>query len=283
MIRASQRLTSIAGLLILGLALAACGSTAAGSTATSGGCTPKHHFPTIQQGTLTISVLQALPYIGYDDVNSKLQGTDGQVMDAIAKMECLKTSVQVLGGTAIQAVVSNRADISLGGWYVTDERAKVVGQTDPVYYDFNSIVSKTGISKVSDLKGQKVGCVGGTLFVAPLQQLLGAGNVVTYQGSDAVMADIDSGRIQAAVLGSGEAAYLNKQRGGTDKVLRITPESDYPPSEGISKVDMPYTKSNTALGAALNDDIKTLRADGTVKKALLDWGWADPNNFAPVS
>lgn len=282
MTKAPRRLGLLMGLLALGLATVACGGGGS-SNASSSSCTPKHKFPTIQQGSLTVSVLQGLPYIGYDETNSKLQGTDGEVFTAIAKMECLTTVVQVLGGSAIQAVVSNRADVSLGGWYVTDERAKVVGQTDPVYYDFNSIVSKTGVNKVSDLKGQKVGCVGGTLFVAPLQQVLGAGNVVTYQGSDAVMADLDAGRIQAAVLGSGEAAYLNKQRGGADKVVRITPEAIFPPSQGIFAVDMPYTKTNTALGTALNDDIKTLRADGTVKKALLDWGWNDPNNFQPTS
>jgi polar amino acid transport system substrate-binding protein len=227
-----------------------------------------------------MSTAPSLPYFSYDESTHKLLGADGGIVNEIAKMECLKTAVQVLtGASALQAVLSKRADISVGGWYKTAERAKVVGQTVPMYYDFSAIISKKGFKKASQLKGMTVGCVQGSLFVAPLQKLLGAGNVRLYQLSDAVYQDLTAGRIQAAILGSGEGGYLLKQRGGGFILQRAEPEQAFPPSLTAGAVDLPHTLGNTALGHALDDDITLLRANGTVQRILKQWGFNNPNNF----
>jgi ABC-type amino acid transport substrate-binding protein len=158
------------------------------------------------------------------------------------------------------------------GAFITPDRGKVVGQTDPIYYQYTTIVSRTGVSSVEDLHGKTVGVVSGSLYVDPLRKLLGAGGVKEYPTTQEILADLNNGRIDAAMTASGEAAYQLAKgdlSGLKAEQLEATPGAGT--LAQIYGVDMPFQKQNTDFGVALNADIAALRADGTAKKILINW------------
>jgi len=262
-------------------AVAATAVLAGGSVASAANCTPLHKFKTVTPGKLTVGLVTALPY--GDVQNGAFIGVDGRIVTAIAKLECLKLNVQIVSGAAaIPDAESGRVDVTAGGWYRTPQRAKVIGQTITAWYDFSAVASKGGtVTSVNQLVGKQVGVVEGSLFVAPLQSVIGAGNVHLYQTTDAIWADIAAGRIQYTVDGSAAASYAAKQKASLGfKVERLAPTANFSPSQSAGEVNYPHSKSNTKLGAALNADITKLRGNGTVKAALKAWGLTNPSNFS---
>lgn len=257
-------------------------STAAGATkAASGDCTPKHEFSTVEKGKLTVAFGPALPYIEVKD--GRLTGVDGEVLNAIAKMECLEIVRKPFAGSAgaIQTLQSGRADVLAGGWYRTPERAKTLGQTVPVYYDFTAFVSKDGVDSLDQVKGKKVALEQGTLFAEPIGKVVGAGNVKLFQSADAAFQDIVNGQSAVAVMGSGQAGYRLSQKSDLDLQIKpAKPDPAFPPSEAVNEVNFLHKKSNADLTAALDADIEALRADGTVQKSLNAFGLSAPVNFS---
>lgn len=288
--RGSWRLARrIAAIGACGALIAGCGSsdddgksTASGSDkSASADCTPKHKFSTVQDGKLTVAFGPALPYIEVKD--GKLTGVDGDVLNAIAKLECLEIVRKPFAGSAgaIQTLQSGRADVLAGGWYRTPERAKTLGQTVPVYYDFTAFVSKDGVDSLDQVKGKKVALEQGTLFAEPIGKVVGTGNVKLFQSADAAFQDIVNGQSAVAVMGSGQAGYRLSQKKDLDLQIKpAKPDPAFPPSESVNEVNFLHKKTNAELTAALDADIEALRADGTVQKSLNAFGLAAPVNFS---
>jgi polar amino acid transport system substrate-binding protein len=246
-------------------------------------CRPAHQFSTVKKGVLTVSAHPSLPYFDYDQATGAVGGVDGDVLKAITAMECVRLDVQVVPGAgALQGIESGIFDTSGAGWYITPKRTEVMGMTQPFYYDFTSIVSAQGYNAVSQLKGKTVGIVAGSVFVEPLQKALGAGHVRTYQLADAVMNDLAAGRIEAAILGSGQAGYLAQHKGGNFKVEKAVSEPEFDAEQQNGKIGFPYPKTNPALGQALDEDISTIRANGAIKSILEKYGMTNPNNYNPT-
>src|ERR1700676_4968856 len=112
------------------------------SAAASAACTPKHNFATIDKGKLTVAVSIYAPYSGLSSAGD-VEGVDGDIVKKIAEMECLEVKgTSVSGAAAIESVASNRADITIGDWYRTAARAKVVNLSAPIYADQSAIYSK---------------------------------------------------------------------------------------------------------------------------------------------
>ncbi|MBV9786043.1 MAG: amino acid ABC transporter substrate-binding protein [Acidisphaera sp.] len=257
--------------------------SSAGAQQAASGCHPAHQFPTVKQGALTVSAHPSLPYLDYDQATGAVGGVDGDVLKNIAAMECLRLDLQVVPGAgALQGIESGIFDTSGAGWYITPKRTEVMGMTQPFYYDFTSIVSTQGYASISQLKGKTVGIVAGSIFVEPLQQMLGSDHVRTYQLADAVMNDLLAGRIEAAVLGSGQAGYLAQHKGGNLKVEKAVSEQGFDAEQQNGKIGFPYPKTNAALGKALDDDISTLRENGAIKSILERYGMTNPNNYNPA-
>lgn len=279
---------AVAGLLALaacGAAVAGCGGSDKGSSGQAGtapakGCKPAHEFKTVSAGKLTVAFGPALPYIEVKD--GKLTGVDGDVLEAIAARECLTIVRKPFAGSAgaLQTLQSGRADLLAGGWYRTPERAKVLGQTVPVYYDFTAFVSKDGINSLDEVKGKNVALEQGTLFAEPLGKVLGADHVKLFQSADGAFQDVANGQSRAAVMGSGQAGYRLSQKPGLKlEIEAAKPDPAFPPSQAVNEVNFLHSKSNTALTQALDADIEALRGDGTVQKSLERWGLSAPVNF----
>ena len=261
------------------LLLAAC-TEAAPTAGPAAGCTPEWSFPTVQQGRLTIATVSSMPYVDIKAGSTSVDGIDSVLLNDFARRACLTPQWQPLAGpAAIAAMTEGRADVAAGGWYATPERGATIGQTRPVWFDFNAIVSTAGYATIEELRGRVVGVYAGSVYDAALTTALGDAAVRRYQSIDAVFQDLGAGRIDAAVGSSSECAYQVKQRGADMKVKVLAPDAAYSDLTSAGKPNYPHTKGNAALGTALDSYITSARTDGTVRNVLADYGLTDQRNF----
>lgn len=266
----SARLLAVPVIAACAVALAACGG--GGSSTNTAGCTPKHSFPTVEEGKLTVSVYVSPPYTVQN--GDQWGGVDGTVVTALAQMECLQLEAKpVAAAGLIASVQANRADLAIGGVYRTPERAQSLELSDTIYRDGMAVLSKSGAADVSALTDKTVGVVQGYLWNEQLQQVLGPDSVRIYQASDGMINDLSNGRLDAGILTTAEAAYRAQQNPGAGLQAKdIAPSPQVQASQAPGEVVLAMTQSNTAMAQAFNEDIKSLQADGTIAKALTDNG-----------
>ena len=281
-----MRRNVIAAILVAAAAcmLSACGSssssssTAASTTAaasngaSSAACKAAHKVTTVTPGQLTVAAYEAPPYIGV--TGSTPTGADGEILAKIAAMECLKVhamDLQIAG--VIPAITTGRADVAAGDWYATTLRAKQVGQPGPAYLDQMAIVSKNGLKTIEQLAGKRVGTLQGDLWDTQLGKAVGSGFKL-YQTEQGAYLDLKDGRLDAVVdtyVSSGAELKLTPVAGAKAYV----PPAD--PAVGASAKPAqnayPTNIHNTALVAAINADLATLRASGALKQILVANGF----------
>ena len=194
---------------------------------------------------------------------------------------CRPTSVTIQPAAGvIESVQSGRADVAAGGWYISPERAKVVGQTAPNYSDPPMLVSKSGSARIEDFKGKRIGTTQGYLWEAHFKKFAGDDGKL-YQSPDAVFADLVAGRLDAALMAVNEAGYRLKQKPGTGLEGAIMEPSDaIAASKRPSVTNFPHTKDKAALTEALNKEIESMRSSGLTAKILEKYG-LDPAAATP--
>lgn len=243
-----------------------------GSMAMAQDCTPQHEVTTVEKGFLTIAAPTFPPFSIPEGPNA-VSGVDADVAKAIAAAECLDIKVaQVEYATAIPYVISGRADLAIGTYYRTEERAKVAALSAPIYLDQMGIFSKEGVDTVSGLEGRKVGTVQGYLWVAELEKLLG-NNLSLYNNYVALYQDLEAGRIEIGVDGYGVGT--SAQAGGALADIQIKvaqPDDRVGASVAPPQIGLPIMIDNTALLEAANDVIAGLHESGGMGEILATYG-----------
>lgn len=268
---AKTSLSSIATALCFGAALSAAGASRAQD------CTPKHQFSTVQPGYLTVAPGAYPPY-SYVDTSGNLQGIDGDIVNEIAKMECLKIkAIPVDPAAALQYVISGKAELTTGDWYRTEARARVTYLSAPLYLDQMAVYSKTGVDSVDGLMQEPaVGSTQGNLWVADVKKLLGE-KLKIYPVSVAALQDLQAGRIGVVLDGYSVGVLAQKQgamKGIEIKVIK--PDPRVGASMEAGQGTFPEYKGNHEMNAAIDADIAELHANGTIAKILVKFG-VDPS------
>lgn len=258
------RMTTLKQTLFAGIA----GLLISTSFAAAEDCTPKHKFETIEAGTLTVAVTTYPPH-SYIDDSGVMKGIDGDIANEFAKRECLKVkAITVDPAAAIQYILSGQADVTIGAWYRTAERAKVLNLSAPLYTDQMGIYSKEDFKNVSDLEGKPVGTVQGYLWVADLKTLLGD-SLKLYPNSVNMQQDLKSGRIAVAVDGYSTGVVAAQQGAlGDVKVNVAAPDDRVKATKEAAQTAFPYSIKAKELGEALDADIADMHSDGTIVKIL---------------
>lgn len=259
----------------LALTLSGCGSTAGAAVDPS--CTPKHTFKTITPGTLTVSTYDFAPHMKLE--GTTLSGVEGDLLNEIAKRECLTVTVESSGGAgaAIPAVQAGRSDLAAGDWWRTEARSKLVALSDPIYLDQGALVSTAGFKTVAELDGgKKIGSVAGNLWNEEFTEVFGD-NFSVYQDPEAAFNDLAAGRIDAIIdsVGATTARFESKPIQNA-QVVPLQPDSRIPVTERSGQLNWPTKLDNPELTNALNDNIKELREDGTIAELLKKYGM-DPS------
>ena len=256
---------------LLAASLAACGGGGGSTNAALQGCKPAHpNLKTAHSGTLTTGTYDFPPFTTVN--GTSVGGAEGDILAAIARMECLTLTGQPLDtGSVVTAAQTGRVDLASGNWYCTAKRAAVMDLAGPVYGDELGIVSKDGADTFNQLAGRTIGTVDGYNYNAELQAIFG-NNVKIYPTPTAMYNDLKTGRLASALDSFGSAAYANKQHGNTWKVMVPQPDPRVAASDQPGQVCFPMAKSNQALYNAVNADIVTLRNSGKLAEILVKDG-----------
>lgn len=258
------------------LGLAVLAAACAATSVLADDCTPAHQFTTIAAGKLTVALDEYPPFTTASS-DGTIGGVDSDIAKRFAAENCLTVvPVVVDPAAAIQYVVSGKADVAMGDWYRTAERAKVMGLSYPTYLDRMGIYSKTGLSSVESLIGKKVGTVSGFLWVAELQKLLGD-NLTLYPNPVALAQDLGAGRVEVGVDSYGTGVYAQKKGGYPGIQIKVAePDQRVQASIQAAQANIIYSKSNPDFGTALDDTIQQLHKNGGLASILKSYG-LDPS------
>jgi polar amino acid transport system substrate-binding protein len=264
--------TALALALVAGLSACGGGDDAAGNSVAAD-CTPAHDFPTVEDGVLTVATYVSPPYTALDRAGSDVSGVDGDIVQRIAEMECLTVQANpVTGAALIESISSGRADVAIGGVYRTPEREDTLSLSETMYRDGMALLSTSGASSLADLEGQKVGVIQGYLWNEDLQTVLGADNVTVYQDADGMLADLESGRVDATVLTTAEAAFRAEQSAADLKVEEMEADDRVASSTAPGEVVLAMQDGADQMATAFSEDIQSLLDDGTIAEILSDNG-----------
>ena len=253
-------LTAAAG--VAAAVLTGCGPSGVGEVAAD--CQPKHEFTTISEGTLSV-VLYDLPPFSKND-NGKVTGVDGDILTAFAAEECLTiTATSAATSANIPTLQAGRADVSIAAWYRTEARSQIVQLTDPIYTDQMAIISKDGLSSVSQLEGQTVGTVDGYLWVEDMRAILGD-NLKVYPTTLNMNQDLQAGRITIGIDSFGSAVHNNSD--GAHQVQVVQPDERVKASKEAAQICIPVAPGNEALASAINEFVAQIREDGRLVQIL---------------
>ncbi len=256
-------------------ALAGCAPAQAPATEeTAEECVPAHPgLTTVQEGFLTVAAYEYPPFSAID--GTELSGAEGEILNAIADLECLDVMVQPGAAAAmIPSIESGRADTTLGSWYRTAARAEIVLLSDPVIIDQLTLISVEGVDSVEGLVGKKVGSTLGFLWNEDLEKLLG-GDLSLYETTQALYADLASGRISVVVdtFPSGKAALETTPIDGAQFKVPA-PDDRVVSTTKPGQTNFPVNLSNPGLQQAINDNLKTLRDSGKLAEIAEKWGFS---------
>lgn len=235
-------------------------------------CKPAHEFDTVEKGFITVAPGTYPPY-AYVDADGVLQGIDGDIVKHIAKMECLEVkAIPVDPAAALQYVISGKADMTVGDWYRTEARARVTNLSDPLYLDQMAVYSKSGIDSVDQMMDMTVGVTQGNLWNEDAKKVFGE-KLKIYPVAPAALKDLENGRIDV-VLDGYSVGLLAKQKGALEgiEIKVIKPDERIAASMEAGQGAFPMNKKNEGLLTAVNEDIATMKSDGSMVKILENYG-----------
>lgn len=170
----------------------------------------------------------------------------------------------------IPALKARKFDAILSGMYMTEKRKEQIGFSDKLYNGPVFLVARkntlTG-NTPEQLKGKTIGVEQGSAQETYVNQhWRPAGiNIVAYQGADSVVRDLESGRIDGAVLSGMMADYsfLQQPQGKDFAFVGGHLQDDKLFGAGAA---IGLRKEDDALRQEINRAIAQILADGTYKK-----------------
>ena len=242
--------------------------------ATLAGCSSKSEDTSLKDvqasGELKIGLEGDWQPFSYHDKDDNLVGYDVEVATKVAEKLGVKAVITegpwdgLLTGldTGVYDVVVNGVD-------VTPERSETFDFTDAYAYDHIDLVVKkenTEISSFEDLKGKKSANSTGSTY-AEMGEEYGAtvSNVPTLAET---MELVLNGTVDATINADTSIQdYLNTTG---EKGLKIVAQDDE-----ATEYAIPVKKGNTSLKEAINDALKELREEGTLKELSVKYFGAD--------
>ncbi len=217
-----------------------------------------------KRGTVRIGVFSDKPPFGYVDSNGKNQGYDVYIAKRIAKDllgdENKVEFVLVEAASRVEFLQSDKVDIILANFTVTDERKEVVDFANPYMKVALGVVSKDGtIKSVDDLKGKKLLVNKGTTAETYFTE--------NYPDIELLKFDQNTETFEALKDGRGDAlahdntllfAWARENKGFEVGITNLGEQDTIAPA---------VKKGNTDLLEWLNTEIDTLNGNGFIKEA----------------
>ena len=251
------------------LALGACGSD--DETTAGGSAEPKVDL--IKDGEIVTCT--HLPYEPFQfEKGGKIVGFDVDIIDLVAKKLGVKQSIVDTPFEGIQSgedLNSRKCDIAAAAMTITPERQEKIAFSAP-YFDANQalLVKKdSGISSLEDLTGKTLGVQSGTTGKMYAEKNAPKGvELKDYEDLALELSSVKSGQIPAAV--NDIPVLLDYVKKNPDLEVAAQFETGEQYGFGMKK------GTSTELEKAVNEVIKTAKADGTYDKIYEKWFGAKP-------
>lgn len=228
--------------------------------------------PALAQETLKVgSTPSGVPFTFLDVQTNEIDGVMVDIIEAIGESEGFTPDVEATQWSAlIPSLTSGKIDVIAAAMYATEERAKVVAFSDPVYsYGEGLFVPKddsTSYTSLDDLEGKVVGAQVGTAYVEPLQSSGKLKEVKVYDTIADIMRDVSLGRIDAGFGDRPIVAYQLSQ-GAAD--VRLVPEYE---STIVGDVAIAVRQDEPELLARMNSGLAKIKASGKLDEIIAEWG-----------
>jgi polar amino acid transport system substrate-binding protein len=271
------RLWAVIGLLVLfatAFVAAGCGDDdddddgGTETTAAGGG----EDFGLINEGTLFIGV--DTPYPPFEQGQPpNVTGYDIDVLNAIAEGLGLETEYQDTGfATIFRDVAAGQFDTAAAASTIKPGREKEVDFTDPYYASATALVVEEGsdIASVDDLSGTIVGAQDGTVQEDYANAESGAAEVRGFPEGTNAISSVLTGAVDAALIDEAVAADTIEKQGGLE-IAETFQAADAPDLFGFA-----VAPQNDALREAMNEQLATLKEDGTLAEAYNEWFGTEP-------
>ena len=262
-----------AGLSVAALALTACGgssastaSSVASSAASSEAASTSAaagELTTVEAGKLTMATNATFPPYEMTTDAGEFEGIDIEAAQAIADKLGLELQIDDMEfDAALLSVQQGKADITMAGITVTDERKAVMAFSDSYATGIQSIIVPEGsdIASPDDLAGKKIGTQRGTTGYIYCTDDFGEDAVVAYDSGLTAVQALNNGQVDAVVIDNAPAKEYVAANPGLKVLETSYAEEDY--AIGMNK-------DNTALVEAVNAALEELKADGTLQ-AIVD-------------
>lgn len=258
--------TLAAGVAAVALALAGCAGAPATSPSAGGSApasSPAADLNLVTPGTLT--VCSDVPYAPFEveDANSAsgYSGFDIELIDAIAKKLGLTVKVIDSDFDALQSgtvLVANQCDVAASAMTITDERKKNLDFADAYYDSLQSLLVKTdsGIANLAGTAGKKIGVQKGTTGKSyATKNAPSTAEIVDFPSDGELWPAIQAGQIDA-ILQDQPVNHTHEVADSNYKIVE-TYNTNEQYGFALAKGKKP------ALLAALNEQLKALRSDGS--------------------
>lgn len=289
----TPRIAVGAGVLALGLALSACGSSDTPDSADSnagaatGQAAGAGADPTVvallpaavkDDGELSIGIeAQYPPFEFYDTDNKTIIGFDADIAAALAKHMGLKLALNDASfDSIIPSLTSGRYDLGISGFTVTPERQK---QVDFVtyYYEGDGLMVKagnpSGLAIDETLCGVKIAVLKGStqaLNTVPMldKNCTAAGKpamaATVVPGSSDLALALSSNRAEGVLTDGSNAAFTAKLANGK---FEVAPGPAFNPAPfGIA------SQKDSGMDQAVQKALEAMLADGSYAQILKTWG-----------
>ncbi|MDT2759180.1 cysteine ABC transporter substrate-binding protein [Enterococcus xiangfangensis] len=257
-------LALVSGLLLVGLVLTGCGNSASSKSSDSKETTSA--LDKIKdRGKLKVAVFGDLSPYGYVDGEGEHQGYDIYLAKRLAKdllgSEDKIEYVTVNAEERVDALKSNKVDLVLANFTKTPEREKVVDFADPYMKVAIGVVSpkSAAVTDAKDLDGKKLIVTKGTT----------AETYFTKEHPDVNLEKYESKSQQFQALTDGRADALADDNSYLYAWVKENPDFEVGIKEigEVSTINPAVKKGNKELLNWVNDELKTLSADGFFEQA----------------
>jgi ABC-type amino acid transport substrate-binding protein len=218
---------------------------------------------TIKAGVLTIGSDTTYPPMEYIE-GDKIVGFDVDLAQAIADKLGLKLDYQTTAWDGIfPALIAHKFDIVMSAVSITDDRKKEMDFSTP-YYTVNQtalVKPDSSIDSIEKLNEKTAGVQIGTTGELEAKKIASL-KVNTYDDNMMAIEDLKAGRVDTVICDSIVGDVYVKNNTDVKVGFAITTNESY----GIA-----FAKDTPELLAAVNEALKTIKADGTYDQISKKW------------
>lgn len=256
--------------------LSACGSSDSNSAspsssggAASPGAAGENPYHLLTPGVLLASTGSQPPFVV--SKGSEFSGYIVDITNEVAKRLGLKVTYKSTTVTAgLQSLSSGQLDMVASGLGVTTERQQVVSFGKGLYWSTTAVVTKKGAGSadLGGYSGKKVGVVTGAVQEKFVTDKMKGAVKTNFQALGAAVSQLNSGTVDAAVMGGPDA----------EEYLKQFPDLEIAASAPVDhETTVAFQKSNDALVKAWDKTVTDMVNDGTLKKMYNTYFTEAPN------